>query len=228
MRRSFVILVLLCLAPSFGATETSPVEEEVDFEESKQIWYLTPQLSVISPREISLSNKAYDIPYAETLTGLPAFHLGAGTSLGEVSTSLGDFEFFGMARIGYTAKSLPVNLQSREHATERRSGEIKLHWVPLAGGVEIRYSVPGFPFVRPVLTAGGGVHWMYQHGQFNSVNDSFWIPHFFIMPGIAFFESKSPTDWFGGFTFGVTYQDSFASRQKVKTWSFDLSMDVVF
>lgn len=186
----------------------------------REIWQLIPTLSVISPREFTLSKDGYSIPYGKNLTGLPALYVGANRSLGSRPFGRGSLEFFSLARLGYSFKDTPMTLGER-------TARVKLHWVPMEGGLETRFRLADFPYIRPSLTVGGGVHWLYQSGEFTSINASFWVPHVFVSPAISFFESSDPTDWFGGFTFGVTYQHSFASRQTVRAWSFDLGMAII-
>lgn len=186
----------------------------------RENWQLVPSLSVISPREFTLSQDSYSIPYGENLTGLPAVYVGANRALGRNPFGQGTLEFFSLARLGYSYKDTPMTLGER-------TARVKLHWLPMEAGIETRFRLSEFPYIRPSLTVGGGVYYLYQSGEFPSINTSFWVPHIFVSPALSFFESSDPTDWFGGFTFGVTYQSSVASRQTIRAWSFDLGIAII-
>jgi hypothetical protein len=220
----FVSLPALADNPAYETPEdpqperTSAVNFEAPARQEK--WHLEPSLSVISPREFTLTQDSYSIPYGKNLAGLPAVYVGAGNSLGTYPFGRGSLEVFSLMRLGYSYKETLMTLNER-------SGRVKLHWVPMEAGIETRFRLAAFPFIRPSLTVGGGVHWLYQSGEFPSINSSFWVPHLFITPALSFFESFAPTDWFGGFTFGATYQHSLAAKQIIRAWSFDLGITII-
>jgi hypothetical protein len=125
-----------------------------------------------------------------------------------------------------------VSYKAGNFEMARSSGEVfnsrlNLTWVPMSLGAKFLYTLPTFPFIKPSLTLGGGTHWFYQAGVVSGSNGSFWIPYYFVTPSLSFLEGVAPSDWFGGFTFGVTYQHELTSAQQVHGVSFDLGINIL-
>ena len=194
--------------------------EEMDSYVSR--FQLVPQLSILSPGEITLKNSSFEVPYSKKLQGIFGFSLGAESPL-QISDS---FQLFFVSRLGfaYTNGDYTVN-----NTTTRSTNytNINLAWVPASIGVKSVFSINKFPYVRPTLSVGSGASWMYQSSATDGLSEHFLVPHYYITSGLSFFEKQNPDDWFGGFSFGVTFQDSFATSQRVRNTSFDLSINII-
>lgn len=199
------------LEPSLSQTETSS--------DHSHVW-LVPQVSIIMPRELSLTNREYSIPYSNQFANLSNFSIGMVSPL-KISER---YQLLALYRLGVTYKEGFYGFKKR--SGESVESKVKLAWVPISVGGKIQYSIPDFPFIKPSLSFGGGVHWLYQTGNLGGMNSSFWVPYYFVTPALSFFEGANTGDWFGGFTFGVSYQNSFATQQTVKAWTFDLGINI--
>lgn len=165
-----------------------------------------------------ISTEEYQIPYSQLLAGFPAFYLGVAKQL----KSTGNFQIFGLAKAGFTSKTGQYEIQSR--TGETTSARVSLSWLPMSVGTKVQYLIPGFPFVKPSLTVATGVQWLRQSSSLPGITTNVWLPFYTISPALSFLEGTSEIDWFGGFSFGLSYQDSLGFAQKVRTWSFDLSL----
>jgi hypothetical protein len=205
-----VLLALFVAAHGFA---TEAIQET-----GKRQWELMPQLSVVSPSEFILTNSEYSIPYSTLLLGMPAVYMGIATPIKKEK----GLQISLMGRIGYSYKSGDFILTS--HSGEQKPSHLTLSWLPVSVGTIAEYSIPGVPFLKPMLTFGLGAEWLRQTGTLDGISTNFWLPYFYVSPAIGFFDTAMTSiDWFGGFTFGVTYQDSFGKKQKARAWSFDLS-----
>lgn len=164
------------------------------------------QASILTPTTIDLVQTKQEIPYKEMLTGFPVIHLGLATPF----RSYGEFQTYGLFKAGFSYKRGQTEI-----------ADISLLWVPLSVGTKIQYTPPEFPFVRPSLSLGLGAQFIHQGSSAPELETSAWLPFYYVTPMIGFFEGGS--EWFNGFTFGISFIDSVAVSQKVRSWSFDLS-----
>ena len=145
-----------------------------------------------STRTFTLRNKAFEIPYADAMPGgIPAFSFGVATPL----TTVGQFQFYALGRLGYGAKEGTFEAKASSGAVVRE--RLRLHLVPVSGATRILYTIPGATFVNPTLIAGAGMFWVNQQGRSPGINQSFLIPYVFATPGITLFEGRNARDWFG-------------------------------
>lgn len=181
---------------------------------------LVPQLSILSPQEVVLKNSSFEVPYSDNVPGL--FSLSLGTSTPAWITD--SLQLFWTGRFGFSHKQGSYNFTDGGRG---RTTDVSLLWVPASLGVKAVYAINQFPYVRPSLAMGSGLQWLYQASAVEGLSQHFLVPFYYVTPGITFFDKKTPDDWFGGFTFGITYQDSFASPQRVRATSFDLSVNII-
>lgn len=213
--KNILLFALLFCVSSFA---------EVEVESSPKInkLQLVPQISILSPGEIVLRNNTYEVPYSQNVPGLFGFSIGSASPL-----HIDDhFQLYVVSRIGFAFKQGQYSITDRE-TRETSNTNINLMWMPASIGVKSVFSINRFPYVRPTLSIGSGSSWMYQGSATDGLSQHFMIPFYYVTPGLSFFEKQSPDDWFGGFSFGVTYQDSFASPQRVRATSFDLSINII-
>jgi hypothetical protein len=176
-----------------------------------------PQVSLIVPTLV-LKTPAYTVRN-ETLDGVPIFQLGLAAPL----FSSGDFVVLGQARVGYGYKEGRFTISGTRGESLR--DKVGLHWLPMSASLRAIYEIPGLRFVKPTLNVGAGVQWLHQAGTISSLSESYWVPLFYAAPGLTFLEGKRD-DWFGGFTFTVTYQTGFATPQTVRGMSIDLGLNI--
>lgn len=181
--------------------------------------HLIPQVSILTLSEVVLINNAFRVPYSDSFTGIPAFFLRIATPLFTIKNT----EFFGEVRVGYGGKGGETRVFSIQ--SDASSDEsMRLYWVPFSAAIRVQHALPGFEVFLPTLAVGVGEQWIGQRGGTSTLRQDFWIPFFHISPGLTFMGGRRTEDWFGGFSFGVTYQDSFATEQTVRSWAMDLSM----
>jgi len=183
--------------------------------------WLMPQVSVVMPSSLTLANPNFEVAYSKQFPSLTQAGLAAVTPLFDI----GGFRILSTIKLGFSYKAGVFEMvrSSGEWVKER----LKLSWVPMSLGAKFLYTLPNFPYIKPSMTLGGGAHWCYQAGNIEGATGSFWVPYYFISPALSFLEGTTPSDWFGGFTFGVTYQHSLSARQSINGVSFDLGINIL-
>lgn len=183
--------------------------------------WLMPQVSVIMPSTLTLASPNFEVAYSKQFPSLTQAGLAAVTPIANV----GGFRLLSIAKLGFSYKAGNFEMSRINGETLREN--LRLTWVPMSLGAKFLYTLSNFPYIKPSITLGGGTHWFYQAGSIGGANNSFWVPYYFITPALSFLEGTAPSDWFGGFTFGVTYQQSLSSIQKVKGVSFDMGINIL-
>lgn len=178
------------------------------------------QMSIVMPQTFTLSNSLYETPYAQNFSGMPSIQGGVSLPL----FLAGGVEAQGVGTLGYGFKEGIFNLTTVEGAPARDL--IRLHRFPVSLGVKFLYHISWLSFVKPSLTVGAGTQLILQAGRLAGFNDNFWIPYYYFSPALTFFENRVSTDWFGGFTFGISYQNDLSPKQVFRAWSFDLSVNL--
>ena len=183
--------------------------------------WLMPQLSIMMPTVLTLTNPNFEVAYGKQFPSLTQVSVAAVTPL----FNWGGFRVLSTAQLGFSYKAGPFEMTRFNGEILRE--KISLSWVPMNLGAKFLYSLSHFPFIKPSITLGGGSHWFYQTANIGGANESFWIPYYFVTSAVSFLEGTTPSDWFGGFTFGVTYQNSLSKFQSVKGLSFDLGLNLL-
>jgi hypothetical protein len=183
--------------------------------------WIMPQVSIFMPSELTLSSPTFNVAYGKQFPSLTQAGFAALTPL----FNWGGVRILSSTKVGFSYKAglLEINPSNGAKITE----SMRLYWVPLSLGAKFIYTLPHFPFIKPSLTLGGGAHWFYQTGPLSGANQSFWVPYYYFTPALSFLEGTAPTDWFGGFTFGVTYQSSLSSIQNISGVSFDMGINIL-
>jgi hypothetical protein len=187
---------------------------------SESTWIM-PEVSVVMPSDLRLSSSGFEVAYGKQFPSLTQVGFLALTPL----FHLGEFRILSSAKVGFSQKAGRFEL--KRPTGEILEGDVKLSWVPMSLGAKFIYTLADFPFIKPSLTFGGGTHWFYQSGSIPGVNQNFWVPYLFATPAISLLEGSAPIDWFGGFTFGVTFQRSLSDVQRVNSVSFDMGVNVL-
>jgi hypothetical protein len=184
---------------------------------------LTPAISLIGPNALTLTNSHFSVPYLESMTGFPLVTI----QLSDKVLSTDRLDIFLAAGLGYGLYQGDLALQSANGASI--GDYLHLHWVPFSLATTINFKIPEISFVRPGIQVGAGVDWLIQAGSVDGVTDSFWLPVISFTPMLTFFESEHKEgDWFGGFTFGVSYQTCFATTQSFNAWSIQIGQNILF
>jgi hypothetical protein len=221
-----LLLVLLLGSVAVRAAEEEPRAAEVETEaevpaHAARDAHAVLQVSILAPQTLTTFTERYEIRYADNISGMPSVQLGIATPLFLVS----NVEAHALVQLGYGFKEGLFNFTNRISGGPARD-LIRLHRLPATLGVKLLYHIPWLTFVKPSLTFGAGAHWLIQSGRLEGTRASFWIPYYFVSPALTFFESRQYNDWFGGFTFGVSYHNDLHPTQVLRAWSFDLSVNL--
>ena len=185
---------------------------------------LVSQVSILVPSGLVLSNAGFEMAYDDASAGVPAFLLGVAIPL----LSWNRLLVYGQLQAGYSFKQGLYSIRARDgSSTEPRQEVLKLHRVPLISSIKMMYALKGLSFVKPTLTLGAGAQWLHHSGESGGLDGAYWVPYFFVAPALTFFERSAGQDWFAGFTFGVSYQNSLSLTKKFTGWSFDLSANLI-
>jgi hypothetical protein len=210
------------VAPALGeeATETSsevsvPVTSNVASEVQ-----VVAHVSIITPQTFTLTNTLYEIPYHQNFSGMPSVQVGIAMPL----FLAGPVEAQGIGLLGYGFKEGSFNFKTVDGAPARDL--VRLHRLPASAGLKFLYHIPWLRFVKPSITVGAGAQLLIQAGRLEGLSSNFWLPYYYFSPALTFFENRVSTDWFGGFTFGVSYQNDLHPKQVLRAWSFDLSVNL--
>lgn len=204
--------------------QNSSTEARVDASPISGAIEVSPQISFFSASKLTLSNAYFDVPYAETLGGLPMFELVLSTPL----TYFGSLQVLLQGQAGYGYKEAVFsNIRSHSDANQVFSDVLKLHWIPLAASLRFDYEIPR-SFVKPTLILGAGAQWLFQSGKLDGIEQGFWVPYAFVGPALTLFDQSSRRgEWFGGVTVGPTFKKSFGSSQEIAGWSLDVAAHLV-
>ncbi len=213
MRIQLLVGLLLFSSAVFAIETTQEITNPV-----APRWQLIPQASVISPSTISIVEAPYEIPYDEILKGFPAIFMSLATPFKE----FGPIQTYWMIRAGFSYKAgnytLPSSVLNRS-----TDSNLNLMWVPLSGGMKFEYTHTDFQLLKPALILGAGTEFIHQNSSTESLNKSVWLPYYSISAQLGFHTEGAEV--LDGFNFGVTFSDSFAVKEKVRAWSFDLSLN---
>ncbi len=223
MSKALLSLVLAVFAgtTALGATEevTTDTSVQTTTHVASGLQWLA-QASIVMPQTFTLTSPRYEVPYADNFSGFPGVHVGAALPL----FVAGPIEAQAIGLVGYGFKE---GIFSFHDAVGNEVRDLlRLHRIPMSAGVKFLYHIPWLTFVKPSLTVGGGAQWMIQAGRLEGVSDNFMLPFYYFSPALTFFENRVSTDWFGGFTFGISYQNDLHPKQVLRAWSFDLSVNL--
>jgi len=179
------------------------------------------QASILTPGTLELQSDQYATSFSNSATGMPA--VAAGIALPVVRT--GGWIFSAQTSVGYRYKQGTYAIKGSEGI--RPLEAVSLHWIPMSLAAKITYDFSGVPFVRPTLIVGAGAQWLRLSGDLPGYTRSYWTPFAFISPALTIIEGRSEEDWFGGFSFGTTLYQSFASAQRISGLSLDLSFNIL-
>lgn len=202
MRRHFALLAFL-IAVRISAAE------------------FVSQASILTPGTLELQSDQYATSFSNSATGMPAVAIGLAVPV----LRTGGFIFSLQTNVGYRYKQGTYAVKAGGEA--RPLQPITLHWVPMSLATKLTYDFSGVPFVRPTLIAGVGAQWLHLSGDLPGDTRSFWTPFAYVSPAITILEGRSEDDWFGGFSFGTTYYQSFASPQRISGLSLDLTLNIL-
>lgn len=202
---------LLLLAVSALGVE-APYELKTQF---------VPQISLMAPTDFSLTSSGVTVNYAGDNYGQPFLHFGWQRWL----KNLGALNFYGLYRFGYTFSQghHPVVLAN---SGAHDSDSVRLHWIPMSAGIMTEYSIAGAPFLRPYFTLSAGMHFLNQTTNFDG-SQSFFLPFMGTGFGLSFINlDTGVADSLLGFSFGMSYQNTFVTSQPIRGWSFDFGINI--
>jgi hypothetical protein len=181
---------------------------------------IIPQVSLLSPSKLELHGPLFTVPYNEGFEGLPSIQLGIALPL----VTWGNLDIAAVARAGYASREGYVRLRNND-GFERRV-PMRLRWLPISGALRFRYRIPGVDFFLPSISVGSGVNLLQQSG-FSGADGDFTVPFLSVTPAVTFLDGRGIADWFGGFTFGTSFLVGIGSPQTMRSWSFDLSLNLL-
>ncbi len=235
--RCFLLLVLILCHPSLASTSENNmqtasrphrVDEEGTVTQSESqapdlsnAYVLVPEISIVNPSTLKLSTNDYQFPYSNKISGLPLLQVGIAKRYLHTES----LQLYAVLKGGYGFKSGVFQYVNRSGTAA--TSDFALHWLPLSLSTKIVYDIAGAGFLKPTLMLGGGVYTLFQGGGAPGTTGSFFIPFALVSPGITLMDNTSPQDWFGGFSFNLSYLNSVASSQALRAWTFDLSLNII-
>lgn len=228
LRTNYILgLIFLFVGSAPLCAETTAPAEKTETRVSgpsfRRMWEMSPQVSVVSASTLTLTNHAYVIPYSESLHGIPTFSIGVSTPL----MTRGAMDITAIARLGYGYKQSAFTVRDKNGNFEL-SDTIRLHSIPFCLGTKTSLALPGVGGIKAGFTTALGTTLVYQNGSIAGINDAFFLPSVILGPSITFFDQGAGSDdWFRGFTFGVNYEASLFTEQRLRSFSFDLSVSIL-
>lgn len=230
LQTALAVLVFVFSGSLFAATEGAgapAAASKAEVSGKTPRYEIIPQISVLNPADFALTTDSYTAHYSKSAFGLPMLLVGAGARLG----TLENLEFFLDGKLGYGGKGgvIPVSTRYGGGVEETTfNQDVRLHWMPIEVSGRMLWSIPGVTFVRPTLSAGLGSSLVIQTSSLPGFSHTYLLPFFQITPGLTFLEgSRTANDWFGGFLFGFTYLQTFATEQSMHGTSVDLSVNIL-
>jgi hypothetical protein len=196
--------------PTFRQIFRQSVEEAASLESMRRRDAFTVEVSaaLTNPKDLTLSNKYFEVPHARSGTNLPGVQFGFAFGLASSS----HFRLGGVATTGYSysqyvgkAKSLGTGYESMD--------SIRLQRVPLLLGTRATYDMgPIALFIEPAA----GVQWLSQTGYLDGISQNFWVPTAAVTGGLVLFDQTSRSNsWFGGVRLAMGIEHSFSSAQRI-------------
>ncbi|MBI4404874.1 MAG: hypothetical protein HY537_11970 [Deltaproteobacteria bacterium] len=228
MKKIWVLLVVhLCyLQLVFADNSIQPALSTIASGEGTKAsrkFTLIAQLSLFMPFRFTLDNGNLSVAYAESFKGFPFFQLIAG----EQVALLGNVELQAQLSLGYAHKSGPVILTDSQGA--QQEAFVNLHWIPASLSARFAYRISSMHFLKPSITTGLGLQWLYQSAHSQAVNHHFWVPFAFVRPAITFFDPLEEVtgDWFGGLILGVSYLTDLGASQVIRGFSYEVGLAII-
>lgn len=183
---------------------------------------LEPQISLMTPTELTLSTENIEVYYAGENLGQPFFHLGMKYWL----TTVGNLNFYGAGRLGYTFRQGLHRVLFTESGWAD-SDSVRLHWIPLSASLVTEYASQELPFLRPYFALAAGTHLMHQRSNLENVTGVFILPFISTGFGVSFINlDRGDGDTLVGFSFGMSYQNTLSTHQPIRGWSFDFGFNL--
>jgi hypothetical protein len=181
---------------------------------------LIAQMSIFNPNSLGLAHAVGEAAHLGDLSSIPEFHLTLAVPMAAIE----NWRLFAQGRVGYFFKT--GNLFESNGQGGNLATSLHLDSLPVSLSTRLEYQIGPAASIRPALTLGVGTQRFHASGP--GFDEVAWIPFYFVTPSLSFLDGESlKVDWFGGFTFGVTYQSEFSSAQEVRGLSFDLSLNFI-
>jgi len=193
--------------------QESVIDAKVDID-STAAFEVRPLFSLLSPTELTLRNKYFEVPYAPGLSGLPSVSVGISAPM----RNYGNLGIWAEVRAGYAQKETVTS--PRAIGGLAIQDVVRMHLVPLSAALRADYRL--VDWLTPSLAVGGGAMWIYQSGNLDGIEQGFWIPTLHVSPSLKLFEGRTAGEWFGGLNVGVTYLLGVATEQRLRALSFDV------
>lgn len=221
MRLIHLSLLLLCsIQMAFAEDAVVPPATSSEFLSGPSRFSV--QASLLSVSDIQISNPFTRSSYANPELTAKLISFEASHRLVETE------RFIGFAALSLGFSYMNGSARSALQDSEALNDRTNLLWFPLVFSFKAQFPIPDFAWVTPTLSVGTGINFLSQYGNSNRVGLVSWVPSFSISPALLFLGRKRADDWFGGFSFGTTFQSSFASAQLLRVWSIDLGFHAWF
>lgn len=217
-----LLLVSLSLVPTSVRAEESEGESAASSSVGilrERRWELHPQISIFNFNTLLLQKSGSEFSYANTFKGVPMIAVNLATPLG----AWGDFDLYGMARVGYGTKTGEVPVDGTVG-----SQFVRLHAVPMEMLLKARYNMPQIPAIKPSFLVGLGTQFFHQSVRDDNFSASYFLPNLITGFSVGLFDAgKTSSDWFGGLNFGMMYHHGMGGENRLRAISFDLGVVVV-
>lgn len=217
-----VALLAVALALPLRAEPPAPQTSAEIAQARRSSVELLPQISIVSANNFTLQTESYTIPLSESLQGIPTFSIGMRIPTG----TLWGLETAVVPRTGYGYKAGIFSVNGSDGSSNKQN--LRLHTLPASATFQALYEIPGVSGLKIGANLGMGAVYVFQNGNEDSLNQSYFLPCLFIGPAVSFMDYGDADDWFHGFTFGVTLQNSLGSKQVLRAFSIDLGVNIAF
>lgn len=196
------------------------VDEAATLEDSrsKSAWVVEAGGQMFVPRNFTVTNSYFEVPYSSTFTNIAG--VGLEMSWGVFSHS--SFLLSGVVGGGYRygqALGKARSLKTQQWMTD----SFRLQDVSSFVALRAAYS---YSFATLFVEPGIGMHRVNQNGYLDGLSEGFWVPATNLRAGLVLFDQTQTqrNAWFGGVGASVALENSFSSKQKIQGRIFNLHL----
>ena len=175
------------------------------------------------PREFTLSNNYFTVPYAQSSKALPGFMVGPQIPL----MTLSNGQLNSLVHIGYAYTQGIVEADSDTGLSVKDA--VELQWIPVQAGLEAVSRPLTSQRIKLGLFSTAGMDWYTQSGQLDGMNQTFWVPRYEVGSCVTLFpQDSSISGGFDGIRLSGLYYRSFSTKQINRGWAADIGAQYAF
>ncbi|MEZ4742308.1 MAG: hypothetical protein R3B45_07665 [Bdellovibrionota bacterium] len=183
---------------------------------------LSPQIGLMSLKELSLENDYFKADYAENLGSIPLISFAVANQVLKTKAA----SIFAVGSFGYAYKQGTYKLESSS-GTEIED-TVTFQWVPLQIASRLDFEILRMGFLTPSIEGGVGTNWFHQTGTVDGVDQGFWVPVYHGALALTLFGGAiGPNVTFGGITIRSQYQRSISDDQAFSGWYHNLGTKIL-